>query len=194
MKKEMIILIIVISLLGFVKADASGIFIGNESYTQTETSAEMEILANLESTQSWAEVEINTTEIHFGNVIPMSPWNTYRAKYKIKARGNINIEVTPILVNSNDEIFSNLYFARTYESSKSKWTKIGSYKMIFNLTENAGYWSIIGSTGLQNATWSGTNGDQSVLLDLSDYKKPIPFDIQNYRNAIRFRIVPVWQD
>lgn len=170
-------------------ADTNGTFIGNQTFTKTDSPAEFDVVANLSATQWWAEVWLNTSEISFGNIQPGKSWNSYRAKYKIRARGNVNINVTPVLKN-NDEIFSNLFFARIFESSKTKWTKIGSYGIYFNLTQNEGLWSVIGSSGLENATSS--NGEQSILLDLSDYSKPIPFTIENYRNSVKFVIVPDW--
>ncbi|GEM_PF-7095773 len=176
--------------ISFSSSSYNGTFIGNETTTIKNTSAEFDVIANISATKWWAEVQLNTSEINFGNVQPKKNWNSYRAKYKIKARGNVDVDIIPTLVNSNDNIFSNLYFARIFESSKSKWTKIGFYKMKFNLTKNEGYWSVLTSSGLENAT--NSNGEQSILLDLSEYEDPIPFTIENYRNSIKFIIVPDW--
>jgi len=169
-----------------VSASTNGTFIGNQTNTITNSSAEFDVVADITATQYWAEVWLNTTEIDFGAVTPGKDSDLYRQKYKIRARGNVNVNIIPTLVNSDDKIFSNLYFSRTFSS----WKKIGEYEMTFNLTKNEGHWSVLESGGIENMTSS--NGAQSVKLDLSNYNEVIPFTIENYRNSVKFVIVPDW--
>ena len=61
--------------------------------------------------------------------------------------------------------------------------------MQFNLTENSGLWTTIESSGFANAT--GSNGLQSIKLDLSGFNGIVPFD-QEYRNAVKFVVIPDW--
>lgn len=173
--------------LGFISASTNGTFIGNQTNTITNTSAEFEVVADITATAYWTEVWLNTSEIYFGPVTPGKSSDLYRQKYKIRARGNVNVEIFPSLGSANDKIFSNLYFARTYSSG---WEKIGDYSLKFNLTENEGYWSTVESAGLENATSS--NGVQSIKLDLSEYNEVIPFTMENYRNTVKFIIIPDW--
>ncbi len=173
--------------LGFVSASTNGTFIGNSTNTITNTSAEFDVVAEVQATQYYAEAWLNTSEIDFGPVTPGKSSDLYRQKYKIKARGNINVEIFPSLESANDKIFSNLYFARTYTSG---WKKLGDYSLKFNLTENEGYWSTIESGGLENAT--SINGVQSIKLDLSEYNEVIPFTMENYRNTVKFIVIPAW--
>ena len=171
--------------LGFVSASTNGTFMGNGTSITSNNTAEFDIVADISATQYYAEVWLNTSEIDFGSVIPGKTSDLYRQKYKIRARGNVNINVVPSLA-TNDAIFSNLYFSRTF----TNWEKIGDYFIKFNLTQNEGYWSTVESGGLENAT--GSNGVQSIKLDLSQYSEVIPFTIENYRNSVKFIIVPDW--
>jgi len=99
---------------------------------------------------------------------------------------NVNINIVPTLSSKSDEIFTNLFFARTFSES---WKKVGAYSMQFNLTENSGLWTTIESSGFANAT--GSNGLQSIKLDLSGFNGIVPFD-QEYRNAVKFVVIPDW--
>ena len=166
-----------------ISANANGTVI---NYSQIDsTVAEFEVLARVSATQWWAEIWLNSTSIDFGNVLAGADTDAYRQKYKMRARGNVDITVIPTLVDEDDNFFSNLYFSRTY----SDWEKIGDYSIIYNLTENVGLWSTLESSGLQNATSS--NGLQSIKLDLTNFNEVIPFDEQR-GNTVKFVITPVW--
>jgi hypothetical protein len=185
--KLTILILISLSLIGFVSASTNGTFIGNETITVESASAEFDVVADIGATQWWAEVWLNTSEIDFGHVTPGADSNLYRQKYKIRARGNVNINILPTLLDGSDKIFSNLYFSRTFSSG---WERVGSYDIRFNLTENEGWWTVIGASGLENMT--NSNGEQSIKLDLSDHNDTIPFTIDNYRNTVKFVVVPDW--
>lgn len=169
----------------FLSASTNGTFIGNTSNNLINNSAEFEVIADISATEYWAEVWLNTSKIDLGRVVPGKSSEEYRQKYKIRARGNVNINVVPSLA-TEDVIFSNLYFSRTF----TNWEKIGDYFIKFNLTQNEGYWSTVESAGLENATSS--NGVQSIKLDLSKYSETIPFTIENYLNTVKFVIIPDW--
>jgi hypothetical protein len=156
-------------------------------YEQIDYSiAEFDVVANVSATQHWAEVSLNTSEIDFGKV---ERGNLTRMEYKIWARGRVDIEVTPMLENPNDEIFSNLYLSRT---PSSNFIRIGEYSMRFNLTADEGNWLGIGSSSMEpKRTDLITNGRQYIRLDLTSFNRIIPFDEQR-TNKVKFVITPIW--
>lgn len=172
--------------LGFISANTDGTFVGNETETLKNISAEFDVVAEVQATQYYAEVWLNTSEINFGLVDAGDDNDAHRLRYKIRARGNVDIKVIPSLVEKEDDIFYNLDFARTFTSG---WKNIGDYEMRFNLTKNKGYWSVIGTSTLENMT--NSNGEQSIRLDLSNFNNTIPFN-EIRRNAVKFVIVPDW--
>lgn len=150
--------------------------------------AEFDVVANIASTQHWAEVALNTSEIDFGYV---ERNNSYTKKYRIQARGTIDIEVVPTLVNENDDIFSNLYLSRTTSNAK----KIGDYKMVYNLAALNRSWCIINSSEMTEEYTGGNtvghNGEQTIRLDLKKFNGVVPFD-EPRRNTVKFVITPIW--
>jgi hypothetical protein len=172
--------------LGITSASTNGTFEGNETNTINNTYAEFDVVADISATQWWAEVSLNTSEIDFGHI---ENGNLSRKSYQIKARGNVDIKVIPTLAESDDSIFSNLYFSRT----TTGWKKIGSenFGLVFNLTQNKGLWTVIGSSDSMKNLSASDKGSQNIQLDLTDFRGIIPFD-QNYRNTVKFVVVPDW--
>lgn len=175
-----------IFMLSLVSASTNGTFIGNETNTVQDISAEFDVVANISATQWWAEVWLNTSEINFGYI---SKETFSRRAYQIAARGNVDIRVVPTLTSPNDDIFSNLYFSRT----TTGWRKIGSENLglIFNLTQNNGLWTVIGASDAMKNLSGTDKGIQNIQLDLTNFNGIIPFD-QEYRNTVKFVIVPDW--
>lgn len=167
-------------------ASTNGTFVGNETDVITNTLSEFDVVANLHATQYWAETWLNTSEINFGHV---DKGNSYRKSYQIAARGNVDIAVVPTLTDSDDDIFSNLYFSRT----TSGWEKIGSenFGLIFNLTQNKGLWTVIGASDAMKNLSTTDKGTQNIQLDLTAFNSIVPFD-QEYKNTVKFVIVPDW--
>ncbi len=174
--------------LGFVSASTNGTFIGNSTNTITNTSAEFDVVAEVQATQYYAEVWLNTSEIDFGQV---SEGRIYRQPYQIAARGNVNIKVVPTLTTTQDALFSNLYFSRTTTS----WKKIGSSTLglIFNLTQNEGLWTVIGSSDSIKNLSSSEKGIQNIQLDLTTFNEVTPFN-EVRRNTVKFVIIPDWNN
>jgi hypothetical protein len=171
--------------LGFVSSYA-----GDYNGTQSEIGAEVGVVADLLATEAWFEIKVNTSEIDFGTIKLGKEWNTYRKKYEITAKGNVNITVKPELINDTaGNLFSNLYFARTFETSLSNWDKIGNYEIKFNLSGDTGLSfrnAIDPETGLSSSTPS-----QSVLLNVENFNGIVPFP-EERRNTVKFVIVPDW--
>lgn len=179
-------LFLFLSFFMFCSATSEGTFIGNQTETINNISAEIDVVATLSATEYWVEVQLNTTEIDFGHV----ERNTInRRSYQIAARGNVDVKIVPTLTNPNDKIFSNLYFSRT----TTGWKKINhpDLGLVFNLTQNKGLWTVIGpSDNMRNL--SGTDkGAQNIQLDLRDFNEIIPFD-QEYKNTVKFIVIPDW--
>jgi len=150
------------------------------------STAELDVVANVAATQYWAEILLNTSEVDFGTV---EIGKSHNARYRIQARGTTDIIVTPTLKDVQDSVFSNLYLSRTTSSLE----KIGTYSLVYNLSQNKRTWSVIG-TGevLKNVTnSSGSNGEQTMKLDLTNFRGIIPFD-QPIRNTVKFVITPAW--
>jgi hypothetical protein len=124
---------------------------------------------------SWAKVELNTSQIDFGYVnVSNESVDEVRAKYAIRNAGNVNISVTPTLIDPSDGIFKELEFARIYSS----WKKIGNYSIELNQTNRIGEWN----------DWFV----QSVRLDLNDVRNnfgKIPFDLVDHNNTVIFEIM-----
>jgi hypothetical protein len=164
-------------------AGTNGTFIGNQTNITTDICGEFDVIANLSATQWWAEVQLNTSEINFGQV---KKGEITRRSYQIASRGNVDITIIPTLT-SPSEIFSNLYFSRT----TTGWKKIGDAELIFNLTQNKGLWSVLGaSDNLKNLSGS-EKGIQNIQLDLTDFDDIVPFD-QQYENTVKFVVIPNW--
>lgn len=90
-------------------------------------------------------------------------------KVEINNTGNVAVKVKPLLVNSGNEIFSNLYFRKRTSGNESTYTKIGDWSM--NLS----------------ASTSGVEKDWCyVRLDLRDYYGTIDQDMINERADIKF--------
>jgi len=147
---------------------------------------QFEVLATMESTFWWAEVQLNTTEINFGDV---KKENAYIQRYRIKARGTVDIKVTPVLKNTNDNFFSNLKFSNKNSSYKS----IGSYFINFtNLSKKDKDWCVLLSDGtLKKENETTSKGEQYIKLDLTNFEGIIPFDIP-MQNTVVFQITPLW--
>jgi len=56
-----------------------------------------------------------------------------RIEVKINNTGNVNVTITPQLVNSSDEIFSNLYFIRRTSDS---YRKMGNWSINITASDN----------------------------------------------------------
>jgi len=170
--------------------DVNGTTYGNVSnYTvnpDINNFPQFDVLTTMDATNWWAEVQLNTTEINFGNV---QKGNATRLEYKIWARGNVDINVTPVLKSTNDVVFSNLQFSRT---PSSNYKSIGEYSMRFNLTNNTGNWLGIGpsSMELRNPNQT-TNGKQYIMLNLKNFEGIVPFD-EAHQNTVKFVITPIW--
>lgn len=148
---------------------------------------ELIVKAKMDATLFWAEVQLNTSEIDFGDVVK---GNAYVQRYRIKARGTVDIKVTPKLKNPNDDFFSNLKFSSS--SAASKYKSINNYDLSFvGLSKNSKNWSVLTATGeLRNE--SGTNkGEQYIKLDLTKFEGIIPFE-QPMQNIVVFQITPIW--
>ena len=169
-------------LLGFVSV--------SEATQKDYNIQEIDVTAQMAATEYWAEIELNTSndnlKIDFGDV---EKGNIYAQKYKIKARGNIDIRVTPTLRNQNDNIFSNIVLGITPGGTHKK---IGEFSLIYNLTQNKSNWMVLNSAGLRN--FSTTNqGEHSIKLDLKNFEEIIPFD-EERNNTIKFLITPIWNE
>lgn len=168
-------------LLGFVSV--------SEATQKDYNIQEINVTAQMAATEYWAEIELNKSNIDFGNV---EKGNEYKIEYKIWAKGNIDITVTPTLKNLNDNIFSNLYFSRTSVGGfTDPNSKIGDYSMRFNLTSNKSEWLGIGASKMEKRT--SANGKQYLKLDLNNFEGIIPFD-EERNNTIKFLITPIWNE
>ena len=171
--------------------DENGISWGNvtnfSENPQINNTPQINVSATMEATLWWVEVQLNTSEINFGNV---EKGKSYVQKYQISARGTVDVIITPVLKNQNDSFFSNLKFSGS--SSASKYKSIGNYNLNFTgLSKNNKNWSVLTANGeLRNL--SGTNkGEQYIKLDLTRFEGIIPFDVP-MQNTILFQITPVW--
>lgn len=89
-----------------------------------------------------------------------------RTRVDINNSGNVNVNIKPVLVDSGDEIFSNLYFIRR---TTDIYTRIGS-------------WSIN-----INASTSGVEEDYFYMkLDLREYDGNITRDMLNEQGELKF--------
>ena len=89
-----------------------------------------------------------------------------RTRVDINNSGNVNVNIKPVLVDSGDQIFSNLYFIRR---TTDVYTKIGT-------------WSIN-----VNASSSGVEQEYFYMkLDLRDFNGNIVSDMLNERENIKF--------
>jgi hypothetical protein len=148
-------------------------FVSANTYINTS----LTVSVDLPATEEWAAVELNTSEIDFGEIdLRNTSAPTYmRAKYEIRSQGNVNMTVTPVL-RSPDSIFQYLEFGRTYTSG---WKQIGEYSFDMNRTYNIGDWS----------PWF----TQSIKLDLTDYlaeQGRVPFDLVDYKSTVIFWVTP----
>jgi hypothetical protein len=89
-----------------------------------------------------------------------------RTRVDINNSGNVAVNIKPVLVNSSDEVFSNLYFERR---TTDVYSKIGNWSI--NIT----------------APTSGVDGDYFYMkLDLRNYNGNINSDLLNQRSNVKF--------
>lgn len=150
----------------------------------TPGNPEIKVIAQMASTEWWAEVELNTSEIDFGQV---EKGKKHIQKYTIKARGSVDIEVKPELKSSGDIFSGYLFMGRTQTGMK----KIEDYSIRYNLTQNLRNWSAIGTNDKFGHHNGSNKGEQTLNLDLRKFKGVIPFD-QPMENIIVFKIIPIW--
>ena len=146
-------------------------------YAEVYKNASLNVSASIPSKMDWAEIELNTTEIDFGE-INMSGYANDKRKsqyYEIRNKGNIDIRVTPVLSDESDKIFSHLRFARILSDPLSEWRQIGNYSLRMNKT---------------NGDWSDWKR-YAIRLDLNNYNEDIPFDIINHKNRVIFWATPI---
>jgi hypothetical protein len=154
------------------------------SASQNFTSASLEVSVDIPATMEWAEVELNTTSIDFGelNLSGSASDKRKSAYYEIRNRGNVNITVTPVLADSVDAIFENLKFARLISDPLSAWRELGDYSIQMNATSSDNSWS----------AWQ----KYSIRLDLMNYLssgEEIPFNIINHKNNVIFEVMPRYE-
>ena len=109
--------------------------------------------------------------LFFGNV---SKGDTSdELKVYVNNTGNVDIKVTPQLTNSSEDVFSYLYFRKfkTSNGTTVSFTRIGGFS--FNITKPA----------------SGSSYNDEyfyVVLDLTNYNKPVNSPIMGHRANVKF--------
>ena len=113
--------------------------------------------------------------LFFGNV--SNGGKSEELKVYVNNTGNVDITVTPRLVNSSEEIFSHLYFRKTKTktingtSTDVNFTSIGDFS--FNITKPS----------------SGNSFNDEyfyVILDLTNYNKTISNNILGHKANVKF--------
>jgi len=150
------------------------------SMDENYTGMEVDTLATVPATLKWAQVEINTTSFNFGIInlsSTISDEKEIRIQYKIRNRGNVNIEVHPKLKTDDEKnIFQNLWFARTTSETKKR---IGNYTILMNQTSEFENWA--------------TKHNQYIWLNLKNYiseNGQVPFDIVDHKKTVIFEVMP----
>ena len=94
-------------------------------------------------------------------------------KIYVNNTGNVNVTVTPQLVDPEDEIFSNLYFreTKTKDGKSVPFTRIGDF-----------HFTILAPTG--SATYKSKYF--YMQLDLSNAGTDVPSDLIDYESDIKF--------
>ena len=115
--------------------------------------------------------QINVPDfVDFGDV--SSGFVSERIRIDIENTGSTSVEVTPRLVNSGDEIFSNLYFFRRVKDDPEK---IGRFSINLDAPSTKG--------GIEDDYFY-------ARLDLSNYGRNLESDLLDQRAAVVFWAVP----
>lgn len=118
-----------------------------------------------------ARIEIQVPDrIDLGNL----SYNSYSDDFKVEINnsGNVNINVRPVLVTS-DDIFKNLYFRKRTSGNESIFTKVGDWSM-----------NITAPTGSVREDWF------YARLDLRDYAGSITRDMLSQEANVKFIATP----
>lgn len=110
--------------------------------------------------------------VYIGNVTvgEKQPNPTSADKIWINNTGNVNVIITPVLVNSSEEIFSYLYLSTT---TTGPYKRIGNFSLIINAPSSGGY-----------------RADYIYAkLDLTNYTSNLTSDLIAHRAKIRFDAV-----
>jgi hypothetical protein len=145
----------------------------SSALVQNFTDFEIDVSVDVPANQEWAAISLSMNSLDFDDVNTSTESDYYRID--INNSGNVNITIKPKLVESEDDIFENLYFAHRSPSTHSSYEKIGNWELNLSKTYNAGQ----------------VNKDYFyVKLYLRNYDSVVPFDIVNHQNTIIFDIIP----
>jgi hypothetical protein len=107
-------------------------------------------------------------EVYLGNFTWGFEDETDKSKVYINNTGNVDLEVTPELVNGSDEIYQNLFFARR---TTVPYQRIGNWSYDLDAPSSPG----------------GVESDYFYMkLDLSDYNGAIESSLIGYKADVRW--------
>lgn len=156
-----------------------GIFVCSSCSAQNLTDDFLDVSVTIPSTQEWAEIDLNISEVDFGimNLSGLAVDKRKSKYYEIRNRGNINITITPKLDEGSDDIFDNIKFSKSISDSLSSWINIGDYSINMAKTSSDGSWSDWERYAIRLDLMSYLNSGEQVPFDIIDYKKTIRFQI-----------------
>jgi hypothetical protein len=160
MKKDFIfaLLFLFFSVLAFLSPEINAVYSENKT-----------VFFEVNDIEPVAKIELPNL-ILLGNITP--GYRTNETYISIKNTGTIDLTITPVLINSTDNIFQNLYFSET---------KTGSYKKIGNFSMNISKPNIVG----------GVEEDGVYArVDLTNIDISIPRDRLNHRVQVLFVVMP----
>ena len=128
----------------------------------------MEVEANILSNAKIVSIEV-PDYIFFGN-LTKGEWSD-EMLIKVNNTGNVDVEVTPELVNSSEEIFSYTSFRlqKTSNGTQVPLTRLGAFSFDVEKQDDESFY---------------------MSLDLRNYPQDIPEDMMGHKSEIRFVAMP----